>query len=93
MNTQNLRDLVTSDRQVLQREKDMATELGKIADLADELERYRQNLVLLALSKGGIGSDLWNIASDLRLRAEAIKSQVLVVDAIRSRPFCNETTH
>ena len=93
MNTNNLRDLVTGNPQVLQREKDMATELGKIADLADELERYRQNLLLLALSKEGYGSDLWNIASDLRLRAEAIKEQVLVVDAIRSRPFIDETTH
>ena len=93
MNTNNLRDLVAGDRQVLQRETDMATELGKIADLADELERYRQNLLLLALSKGGVNSDLWKIASDLRLRANAIKEQVLVVDAIRSRPFCDETTH
>ena len=32
-------------------------------------------------------------ASDLRLRAEAMKEQVLVVDAIRSRPFCDETIH
>ena len=38
--------------------------------------------------------DLGNtFASDLRLRAEAIKEQVLVVDAIRSRPFGDETTH
>ena len=89
----NLRDLVTGDRQAFQREADIAVGLGKIHSLADELERYRQNLLLLALSKEGYGSDLWNIASDLRLRAEAIKEQVLVVDAIRSRPFIDETTH
>ena len=32
-------------------------------------------------------------ASDLRLRAETIKEQVLVVDAVRAKPFCDETIH
>ena len=93
MNTDNFRYLVASDQQVYKREVDIAMELGKIADLADDLERYRQKLVLLALSKERFDFDIWNIASDLRLRAKAMKEQILVVDAIRSRPFCNEITH
>ena len=88
-----LTEFVADNQQAYQREAEMAIELGKLIGLTDELETYRQNLVLRILGQAPIGFGLWQVASDLRLMASAIREQALVVDAIRSRPFFDETTH
>ena len=89
----NLTEFVAENQQAYQREAEMAIELGKLVDLTDELEKYRQNLVLRILGQAPIGIGLWEVASDLRLMASAIREQALVIDTIRARPFIDETTH
>ena len=89
----NLTQFVADNQQAYQREAEMAIELAKLVDLTNELEKYRQNLVLRILGQASLDFGLWQVASDLRLMASAIREQALVIDTIRARPFIDETTH